>query len=65
MRAFRPEWRTALGLRASVKGWIPEGPEIALREALESAWIWVGDRAILVRLQPSSRLKALRSALKR
>ncbi|BDU78315.1 hypothetical protein [Mesoterricola sediminis] len=65
LKAFRPEWRTALGLRASVKGWIPEGPEIALREAWEVGWVWVGDRAILVRLQPTARLRTVRSALKR
>ena len=65
LRAFRPEWRTALGLRASVKGWIPEGPETALREVAEAAWVWVGDRAILVRLLPGSRLKTIRNALKR
>lgn len=65
LRSFRPEWRTALGLRASVKGWIPEGPEIALREAWEVAWVWVGDRVILVRLQPTGRLRTVKAALKR
>ena len=65
LRAFRPEWRTAVGLRASVKGWIPGGPETALREAAEVAWVWVGDRAILVRLQPTARLKSVKAALKR
>ena len=64
LKAFRPEWRTAQGLRASVKGWIPEGPETALREAAGTAWVWVGDRAILVRLQPCTRLKSVRTALK-
>ena len=63
--AYRPEWRTAVGLRLSVKGWIPGGPETALREGAEVAWIWVGDRAILVRLQPTLRLKSVKAALKR
>ena len=65
LRAFRPEWRAALGLRASVKGWIAQGPETALREGQEAAWVWVGERAILVRLQPTSRLKSVKTALKR
>jgi hypothetical protein len=65
LRAYRPEWRTAVGLRLSVKGWIPGGPETALREAAEVAWVWVGDRAILVRLQPTLRLKSVKAALKR
>jgi len=65
LRAFRPEWRSAVGLRASVKGWIPGGPETALREAAEAAWVWVGDRAILVRLQATLRLKSVKTALKR
>jgi len=65
LRAFRPEWRTARELRASVKGWIPDGPETALREVSEVAWVWVGDRAILVRLQTTLRLKSLKTALKR
>lgn len=65
LRAYRLEWRTARGLRASVKGWIPDGPEIALREVTESAWVWVGERAILVRLQPTLRLKSVKTALKR
>jgi hypothetical protein len=65
LRAFRSEWRTAQGLRASVKGWISEGPEAALRESSECAWVWVGDRAILVRLQPTLRLKSVKTALKR
>jgi len=65
IRTFRPEWRIALGLRASVKGWIPQGPETALRETSETAWIWVGDRVILARLQPTLRLKSVKTALKR
>ena len=65
VRAYRSEWRTAMGLRASVKGWIPQGPETALREAMATAWVWVGDRALLVRLNPTSRLKSVKTALKR
>ena len=44
---YRPEWRTAMGLRASVKGWLPRGPEVALREPLGVAWVWVGDCILL------------------
>jgi hypothetical protein len=64
LRSFRPEWRESYGLRASVRGWIPDGPEVALREAEGVAWIWVGDRVIQVRLQPTERLKHVRKALK-
>jgi len=64
LRAKRPEWITASGLRASVRGWLPEGPEVAVREASECAWVWVGDRALLERLQPSGRLASVRKALK-
>ena len=63
-RAFRPEWRAAYGLRASVRGWVPDGPEVALREASGVAWAWVGDRVIQVRLQPTSRLKSVHDALR-
>ena len=61
---YRSEWRSALGLRASVKGWLPRGPEIALREPLGSAWIWVGDRVLLVRLVPVERVAILRKLLR-
>ena len=64
LKAFRPEWRAAYGLRASVRGWLKEAPEVAVREAQEVAWVWVGDRAILVRLQPTERLKSVRRILK-
>ncbi len=64
VRAFRHEWRTAVDLRASVRGWLPEGPEVALREARESAWIWVGDRILLVRLQGLDRLRTIQRAVK-
>lgn len=64
LRAFRPEWRSAGALRASVSGWLPEGPEVALREASESAWVWVGTRVLLVRLQPSERPRRVRDLLR-
>jgi hypothetical protein len=60
LNRFRGDWRTALSLRASVKGWLPQGPEVALREAQSAAWIWVGDRVLLVRLQETERLRALK-----
>ncbi len=62
--SFRSEWRAALGLRASVKGWLPRGPEVALREPLGSAWIWVGDRVLLVRLVEVERVRFLRKLLR-
>jgi hypothetical protein len=64
LKADRPEWITASGLRASVRGWLPDGPEVALREASAAAWVWVGDRALLQRLQPTGRLPFLQKALK-
>jgi len=64
LRAKRPEWITASRLRASVRGWLPGGPEVAMREATATAWVWVGDRAMLERLQPTGRLKSVRKALK-
>jgi hypothetical protein len=64
VRANRPEWLTATKLRASVRGWLPQGPEVALRENAGTAWVWVGDRAILQRLQPTGRLASIRKALK-
>ncbi len=64
LRAKRPEWITASGLRASVRGWLPGGPEVAMREASGVAWVWVGDRALLERLQPTGRLKSVQKALK-
>lgn len=63
-RAFNPEFRVASELRASVRGWLPDGPEVALREGQNVAWVWVGDRVRLVRLQPTDRLRQLRSRLR-
>ena len=62
-QSYRPEWRAALGLRVSVKGWLPKGPEVALREPLGVAWIWVGDRVLLVRLVEVERLRILKKLL--
>ena len=62
--SYRSEWRSALGLRGSVKGWLPRGPEIALREPLNVAWIWVGDRVLLVRLVEVERVRILRKLLR-
>lgn len=61
---YRAEWRTAMELRASVKGWLPRGPEVALREPLGVAWIWVGDRVLMVRLVEVERIRTLRKLLR-
>ena len=53
-----------MGLRLSVKGWLPRGPEIALREPFGVAWIWVGDRVLLVRLVEVERVRMLRKLLR-
>ena len=62
--SYRPEWRAALGLRVSVKGWLPRGPEVALREPQAAAWVWVGDRVLLVRLVEVERVRQLRKLLR-
>lgn len=64
VRAYRSEWRVSLGLRASVRGWLPLGPEIAMREAQSAAWVWVGNRVMLVRLRSVDRLRRIKSLLK-
>jgi hypothetical protein len=64
LQSKRSEWLTASGLRASVRGWLPGGPEVAMRESSAVAWVWVGDRALLERLQPTGRLTAVRKTLK-
>lgn len=61
--AHRHDWRAALNLRVSVRGWLPAGPEVALREPLGVAWVWVGDRVVLVRLVEVERVRALRRLL--
>ena len=62
--SYRSEWRAALGLRASVKGWLPRGPEVAVREPLGCAWVWVGDRVLLVRLVEVERVRLLKKLLR-
>lgn len=61
---YRSEWRAASSLRASVKGWLPRGPEVALREPQGAAWVWVGDRVLLVRLVEVERVRLLRKLLR-
>jgi hypothetical protein len=64
IETYRSEWRTAVNLRASVKGWLPGGPEVALREPQGVAWIWVGDRVLLVRLVEAERVRVLKKLLR-
>ena len=64
LKTFKPEWRVASGLRASVRGWLPYGPEVALREVQAVAWVWVGTRVLMVQLQPVGRLRRISSMLK-
>ena len=61
--AFKPDWISARALRRSVAGWLPEGPEVALREAQGCAWVWVGDRALLIRLPELERIRRVRKIL--
>jgi len=63
-RAYSADFRVASELRVSVRGWLPNGPEIALREAQNIAWVWIGDRVHLVRLQPTDRLRQLKAQLR-
>jgi hypothetical protein len=60
---FRSEWRSALELRASVKGWLPYGPEVAMREPQGVAWVWVGTRIVQVRLVDVARIHVLKKLL--
>ncbi len=62
-RVFRSEWKLAAGLRASVGGWLPQGPEVALREREDVAWVWVGNRILLVRIQSGERARKLKYLL--
>jgi hypothetical protein len=64
LESFRPDWRTAMNLRSSVKGWLPKGPEVALREGQGAGWVWVGDRVLLVRLVDVERVRILRNLLR-
>lgn len=61
--AFRPDWLSAKAIRRSVAGWLPAGPEVALREPQERAWVWVGDRVLLVRLPELARTRRIRKIL--
>lgn len=61
--AFRPDWLSAKALRRSVAGWLPAGPEVALREVQDRAWIWVGDRVLLVKLPGLARSRRVRKIL--
>jgi hypothetical protein len=62
-RMYRADWKMAAGIRASVAGWLPQGPEVALRETVDVAWVWLGNRILLVRLQPTERARKLKSFL--
>lgn len=63
-RTHHPDWKTAVKLRASVKGWLPQGPDIALRERAGVAWVWLGPRILLERLQPTERVRRMRKVLR-
>lgn len=60
----RSEWITVSRLRASVRGWLPIGPEVALREPYGAAWVWVGNKVLLKKLIPSSRLTSIHKAIR-
>jgi len=62
-KAHLPDWKVAVKLRASVKGWLPDGPDIALRERSAVAWVWLGPRIIQERLQPTERVRRIRPLL--
>lgn len=64
LTSFRSDWLEASSLRRSVKGWLPNGPEVALREGLGVAWIWAGDRILLVRLPQELRIRKIRKLIK-
>lgn len=59
-RRFLGDWRTGQALRASLKGWLPAGPEVALREAQGVAWVWIGQRIVLAKLHENARVRTLR-----
>lgn len=61
--AFKPDWLSAKAIRRSVVGWLPNGPEVALREAQDRAWVWVGDRVLLVKLPELDRTRRVRKIL--
>lgn len=59
-RRFKGDWRAGQALRISLKGWLPSGVEVALREAQGIAWVWVGPRTLLVNLRETERVRMLR-----
>ena len=59
-RRFQGDWRAGQALRVSLKGWLPAGPEVALREIQGIAWVWVGQRIMLVKLGETERVRTLR-----
>jgi hypothetical protein len=59
-RRFQGDWRTGQALRVSLKGWLPGGPEVALREAQGVAWVWIGQRVVLAKLRENERVRRLR-----
>lgn len=62
--SFRPDWLAASSLRRSLKHWLPDGPDVGMRENLGIAWVWVGDRILMVRLSSDDRLRKIRSLIK-
>jgi len=64
VRTSRSEWITSSSLRASVRGWLPYGPEVALRESHEMAWVWVGHKVFMKKLQPNNRSMLIKKVLR-
>lgn len=59
-RRFQGDWRAGQALRVSLRGWLPAGPEVALREAQGVGWVWVGQRIVLAKLRENERVRTLR-----
>lgn len=59
-RRFQGDWRAGQALRVSLRGWLPAGPEVALREGQGVGWVWVGQRIVLAKLRENERVRALR-----
>jgi hypothetical protein len=59
-RRFKGDWRTGQALRVSLKGWLPHGAEVAMREPQGAAWVWVGQRVVLANLRETERVRTLR-----
>jgi hypothetical protein len=60
---FKDDWRSSLALRSSLKIWLSNGPEVALREQQNAAWVWCGTKISLVRLPSENRQKRVRELL--